>query len=163
MDYSSQITSEEILQNAFRPKDQRHVELPRKLRYPVSFEHYITWADRSGNCRYLVFKKPGTNSLVGMVFQRSRQSESVSATRLCDWCHVYGPGDQIDLLTVSPSSRKTVGQILCVDLSCIEKLEIVAKTSRKGFDDLAQELVARMARFYDEVFTDEGRQYLTKW
>lgn len=151
MDTITTIGSETALLNAFRPRDRKRVELPKKLRFPVSFEHYMTWSESAGNYRYLVFRHSKTQALTGIAFKHSHPGGHVSSTRLCDWCHAYGPADQIDLLTVAPNSKRTVGLYLCVDLSCIQKIELSSKLSRKPFDSLAEELLGKIERFHENI------------
>jgi hypothetical protein len=146
MSHILNFSSESVIKKAFRHRDQKKVILPPKISFPFSSEYYFTWSEPSGVYRYLVIQKP-TGEYVGMIFETCGPGDS-TASRLCDWCHSYGPADQIDLLTVSPSSRRTVGVFLCCDLSCIEKLEV----TRRSFEQHARELCDKILRFYAVTF-----------
>ncbi len=146
----TRILSDRALIKAFRLRDRKHVELPKKFIFPFEFEYYLTWSEPSGAHRYLVF--PHENQLCGIVFKRNHHQKDTQTGRLCDWCHAYGPADQIDLLTIALNSRTTIGVILCLDLSCLQKIEYTIKNSKKTFDQHALELVNRMTHFYRENF-----------
>lgn len=154
LSHVSQVETEQELIKAFRPRDQKNVEPPAKVKYPLSYEYYLTWGDPSGHYRYLVLRRPRDQKLIGMIFKRGQQGSWISATRLCDWCHAFGAADQIDLLTLHPDARKTVGLMLCVDLSCLDKLDTVRTTTRRSFEQMASDLCARMVRCFENNLED---------
>lgn len=147
-----ELKSESELLNLFRPRDRKHIELPKNMQFPIQSEHYIAWSEPSGMHVYLVFNKPKWKSPAGIVFERTNSGNYAGPTNMCDWCHSYGPSDQIGLLSVSVTSRITVGKYLCLDLGCIERLDQAANLSGRSLDKMALRLRERMTTFYDEVF-----------
>lgn len=146
---SFQIASEEDLIQTFRPKDHDLVILPRPLNYPISVEHYVAWGESSGNYTYLVFKRPNWELPRGMVFRRT--NSPLATSNLCDWCHSYGGSDDIGMLSVRVNSKLTVGQYLCVNLDCLEKLETQITSTGKNFDTLAEQVCQKIERFYERT------------
>jgi len=151
-----QISSEEDLRRAFRAKDHKRLELPKGIRFPLNFEHYVAWIAPSGTDRFLVLRDSEQKQLVGMVFKKSHHSHEVGVSRICDWCHAYGSSDQIDLMTVTPTNRRTVGMMLCVNLDCIENLAITSQRSRRSYYELADNLCQKISRFYRETYSSES-------
>lgn len=147
------IRSEDELVNAFRPRDRKHVEIPRYMRFPVAIEHYLAWTEPSGVRIFLLFRKPGTETPIGVAFRRDQQGSAFSPKGVCDWCLHQGPSDEVGLLTATVNSKRRVGVYLCLDLSCLEKLQSVAELTGQDFNALAKRLQARMARFCDEGLT----------
>lgn len=146
---SFQISSEEDLIQTFRPKDHDLVILPRPLTYPLNIQHYIAWGESSGNYTYLVFKRPNWELPRGLVFRRTPTQQTTS--NLCDWCHSYGSTEDIGMLTVRINAELTVGQYLCVNLDCLEKLETQITSTGKNFDTLAEQVCQKIERFYERT------------
>jgi hypothetical protein len=140
------IADEDELRSVFRREIQRPVEVPTTLKFPILAQHYVTWADPSGAYRYLVLKHPVSQRLVGIIFRPTRGGEG---GRMCNWCHSYGAGNEIGLLTTLINNKQTIGVMACLDLDCIDKIEMAGKMSKKPFNLLAEELVGRMLSFYD--------------
>ena len=145
------IKSESDLLRAFRPKDQKSVLPPAQAPYPLEARYYYTWSEPSGVYQYLVFQNEGWESPLGLVFQRNGLGSHSSPAGMCDWCHSYGASDEIGLLTTVLSSRKVGGTYLCLDLSCINKLEAQAALTHKSPEQLAQKLLKRIAAFYEKT------------
>ena len=149
MDY--QIQSEEDLLQTFRPRDRKHVEVPKTMRFPLSLGYYHAWSEPSGVRVYLVLKKPEWKAPIGVSFKRTQQGSSSSLSRMCDWCHSCAPSDQIALLTATVDSRRRVGAILCLDFGCIYKLDMVSRISGMNFEPMARKLQERMAVFCEKA------------
>ena len=143
------VDRERELIEAFRARDQKYVEIPSRARFPLTFENYLTWSEPTGQHQYLVFRKPVTRELAGIVFDRGDAGRHRGITQMCQWCQASGPSDEIDMLTVSVSSRVIVGVVLCIDLSCIDKLQTTGQYSKKTFDQLVDELLTRINRFHE--------------
>lgn len=156
-----EIHSEEDLIEVFRPRDRKHVFLPQNLHFPILIRSYMTWTEPSGVRVYLVFKKPEWNHALGIAFRRDQQGSLPSPTGMCDWCLDYGPSDKIGLLTATVTHKKRIGVNLCLDLSCIRKLETTANLTGQDFDKLVTKLLDKMERFYnDGLQVDDGDIYL---
>ena len=145
------LESEQQLLQAFRPRDRRHVEPPRGVRYPLYVPDYFAWTERSGFHVNLVFARPGSREPVGVAFSRDNQADKGLATRVCDWCHAYGSSMDIGMLCVDVSSKHRVGVLLCLDLRCKEKLETSANLAGKSPVELSHALLERMHRFAHEA------------
>jgi len=143
------IASKEDLLNLFSEKDQAQVLLPKDVPFPIDVPYYFTWSEPSGNYTYLAFKRPNWELPRGLVFRRTR--EAPVRPNACDWCHSYGSSDEIGMMTVSVNSKVTVGQYLCMDLSCLTKLESQVGAAGKNFDTLAEQLCDKIARFYERT------------
>jgi hypothetical protein len=141
------IDSEQSLVTAFRPRDRAHLELP-KLSYPLFVRDYLSWSDPSGTKVFLLFSVT-RGAPTGIAFQRDQGS--VPGARMCEWCHSYGAGDRIGLLTTDVNSRKRVGVSLCLDLSCNVKLEDAANRAGKSSVEASRALIDRIARFAREA------------
>ena len=142
------LASEKALLDAFRPRDRRVVEAPRDTSYPFIVRDYFAWTQRTGGYVYVVICTPN-GAPTGMAFDRSGTGDP-SIAHLCDWCHSYGTGDQIGLLTTDLNSKKRIGVYACLDLSCAKKLEDEA--NRRGVSPLEpiQRVVEKMAKFASE-------------
>lgn len=136
----------------FRSRDQRHIQIPRSMTFPLSFEDYFTWSEPNGIYQYLLFRKNGDGEPVGVVFDRSDAGLLAASAHMCYFCRSFGPGDEIDMLAVTPTSKNVIGIYSCIDLSCDEKLETTAKLSKKSFEKLKEELLERMTIFYESTF-----------
>ena len=151
------IRTAEDLVVTFRERDQKHVILPPGMRFPVALEHYLTWIEPSGVRVYLVFQLPDWKQAVGVVFRRDQQGSSTSPPGLCEWCLSTGPSDQVGLLTATVDSKRRVGLNLCLDLSCLLKLEMVSTLSGIQLPKLTTRLYQQMDRFCREVLGIDGR------
>ena len=89
---------------------------------------------------------------MGLVFRHVSSMIEGATGGICDWCHAYGTSNQIGLLTTSVSSKRTIGMMLCLDLSCGDKIENVPSQSSKSPEIRILETCERMGRFFDETF-----------
>lgn len=144
------IDTDKHLLSAFRNRDLKYLWLPKNMTFPLIFDYYYTWSEPEGNYQYLVFRKPDSSDLVGMIFKRD-QGQQHPTTQMCQWCRSFGPSDTIDMLSISVNAKRLLGVVLCIDLSCLEKLDTVRKFSKKSYGQLAQELVQRMTDFHQHV------------
>lgn len=147
-----EFNNEQDLLNTFRDKDKKFVEIPKTIQFPLALKNYITWSEPGGVRTYLVFKKENWDTPRGIVFKKTHAGNLEVGSRMCDWCHAYGPSDQIGMLTTMVSSKRTVGMLLCLDLSCMQKLEVVSSKSKKSFEKLANDLTQRIGRFFESTF-----------
>lgn len=151
-DFMFDISSEEELLSFFRDRDQKRVILSRDLEFPMRVQYYFTWTESSGVYRYLLFKKPGWETPMGLVFRQGSNTSPEGATGgICDWCHTYGSSNQIGLLTTAVTSKRTVGMMLCLDLSCGEKIENAPSQSGKSPEARIVETCERIGSFFDET------------
>lgn len=148
-EYAFQLQSEAELLETFRLRDRKKVVLPKFLHLPLSVQYYFAWTEPTGLYVYLIFKKAEWEAPKGIVFRRDDKGSSISSARLCEWCHSYGPSDQIGMLSVKLTPRNIVGILLCLNLECLERLETSLNFSKKHFDRLALDVCERIARFYD--------------
>jgi hypothetical protein len=145
------IETEYDLRNAFLLQDRKRLEIPDNLRFPLTFDHYMTWTESTGRYQYLAFRKYGRAELVGMVFDRSGAGQP-GRTQMCSWCQTTGSSDKIDMLSMDITAKVLVGVIVCINLNCLENLETISKLSKKSPERLAQEIVDRMSHFYEQKF-----------
>ena len=150
-DYAFDVSSEDELLGFFRERDESKVIFRSSLELPMRVQYYFTWSDPSGAYRYLIFKKPGWESPRGLVFRTGGSSGDSGTGGICDWCHSYGSSNQIGLLTTSVNSKRTVGMMLCLDLSCGEKIESNPVTTSKDPETRILQVCERMGRFFDEL------------
>lgn len=148
------LRSEADLLATFREKDQDKVVFPKGTSYPFGIQHYFTWTDPSGVYTYLVFKRHDWETPIGLALQRNGEGNSMSPAGMCDWCHHFGPSDQVGLLSVIVNSKIVGGTWLCVDLSCIEKA-LEQSTYGKRSDVMVQKQIkkicSRIGEFYQRV------------
>lgn len=144
------ITEDELLKS-FRPRDRKHVEPPKWMKFPCPLGHYLAWTEPSGVRIFLVFMHPVRKSPIGIAFRRDQQGSLGSAAGVCDWCHDHGPSDRIGLLTATVDSKKRVGVSLCLDLSCVQKLESIANVTGQDLGKMTERLKQRMVRFAEEA------------
>lgn len=149
--YSFSIESEKELLDCFSYKDLKRVVAPLKIKYPVTSQFYYSWTESSGVYMYLVFKQPHWSQPKGFVFNRKQTGSDINNSRMCDWCHYYGPADQVGLVTLKSSSKETLGLFLCLDLSCMEKTETISYLAGKNFEKQSQKLCEKMGEFLDYV------------
>ena len=143
------IETEKQLISAFRPRDRRHLELPRGLQYPLYVPDYFTWTEQSGLRVFLVFARPGSRTPIGIAFRRDAGEKGLAA-RVCDWCHAYGSGLEIGLMVADLNSKHRVGLGLCLDLRCKEKIEQSSNLAGRSPVELSHQLLERMYRFANE-------------
>ncbi len=150
-DYSFEIESETELTSFFRLRDRARVIVRRDLDLPMRVQYYFTWGDPSGAYRYLLLKKPGWENPMGLVFRNRGSSSEAASGSICDWCHAYGSSNQIGLLTAMVSAKRTVGMMLCLDLSCGDKIENNPSSSNKDPETRILQVCEKMGRFFDET------------
>lgn len=138
------IENEADLRDAFRALDRDSVEIPADLKFPLYVRDYLTWRESSGARTYLVFADPDRRTF-GVAF-RSDSPRGI-APHHCEWCHSAGGSSEIGLLTASASDRKRVGLHLCVDLSCLGKMESRANLSGENTRILSRKLSTKMMDF----------------
>lgn len=147
-DYSFEIDSEDDLLKAFSIKDQKKLVLPSKFVYPLRTPYYFTWTSPEGHYVYLVFKKPQWSEPRGAVFRRGKPLAGPTSS-MCDWCHSFGSSDEIGMLLTSLTDRKTIGMMLCLDLTCIDKTETIALIAGKNFERLADKICDDIAVLFE--------------
>jgi hypothetical protein len=150
-DYSFDVSSEDELLECFRPRDRERIIFRNNFDLPMRVQYYFTWSDPSGAYRYLLFKQPGWEKPKGLVFRSGGSSGDAGVGGICDWCHSYGSSNQIGLVTTSVSAKRTIGMMLCLDLSCGDKIENGPSQSSKSTEARILEVCERMGRFYDET------------
>lgn len=150
-DYTFDVASEDELLGFFRKRDESKVVFRNSLELPMRVQYYFTWNDPSGAYRYLIFKKPGWESPRGLVFRAGGSGGDSGTGGICDWCHTYGSSNQIGLLTTAVSSKRTIGMMLCLDLSCGDKIENNPSTTNKDPETRILQVCERMGRFFDET------------
>lgn len=156
-DYTFDITSEDELLHCFRERDQQRVILRRDIELPMRVQYYFTWGESSGVYRYLLFKKPGWETARGVVFRVGPSNSDSASGGICDWCHAYGNSGQVGLLTTAINSKRTVGIMLCRDLSCGDKIENAPSQSSKNPETRILEVCDRIGRFFDETLREADR------
>ncbi|MGZ3770556.1 MAG: FBP domain-containing protein [Bdellovibrio sp.] len=142
------IVSEEELVKSFRLRDQKKLILPNNLQYPLNARSYFSWKESSGTYTYLVFKMPNWDMPRGVVFKRSNPVGELTGG-LCDWCHSYGPSDEIGMLSVTMSSTVSASYFLCQNLNCIEKIEDTSMLSGKSPEKYIAQLYHKMEKFFE--------------
>ena len=156
-DYAFEVSSEDELLGFFRERDRSKVIFRHNLELPMSVQYYFTWSDPSGAYRYLLFKKPGWETPMGVAFRSGASTGDAGTGGICDWCHAYGSSNQIGLLSTAVSAKRTVGMMLCLDLSCGDKIENGPSQSGKDPEARILELCERMGRFFDETLRSSDR------
>lgn len=144
------IGSEQELAEAFRERDQAKLLVPAGLEYPINIRSYFTWKEPSGVYTYLIYKMPNWDMPKGVAFKRTAPSGEQTGG-LCNWCHAYGPSDEIGLLSVTMNSNVTMSYFLCHDLRCIEKIEEAAARSGKSPEKQIDELYFRMGKLFENI------------
>ncbi len=149
------LETDRALIESFRSRERRVIEMPAEITFPLFERDYLAWTETSGARVYLVFAAPGSRRAIGLIFRRD-QSDTGPTSRMCEWCHSYGSGYEVGLLTTDVNSKRRVGVHLCVDLRCKEKLEDAAdRTGRHPLEALKQ-LQERMFRFAHEALGIEA-------
>ena len=142
------LRSDADLLATFRSFDQKSVVLPKWARYPLSIQHYYAWTEPSGVYTYIIFKRVDQEIPQGLMLQKNGAGSSHSPAGMCDWCHTSGTSDEIGLLTTTLTPHSTGGTWLCLDLSCIQKIEERAGVAGKNTDKLTQKLCKKISEFY---------------
>jgi len=149
-------TPEELIRS-FRQRDQKHVQIPKSMPFPLELGNYLAWNEPSGVRVYLVFKKPEWPRPVGVVFRRDQPGGSASPACMCEWCHATGPADEVGLLTVTVNAHRRVGLNLCLNLDCVDKLETSAQLMGQDASKSVEKHRERMAHFCRQVLGLVGR------
>ncbi|PTL84320.1 FBP domain-containing protein [Vitiosangium sp. GDMCC 1.1324] len=150
------IQTEEDLLRAFRPRDRQTVEVPKGTRFPLFVRDYLTWVEPAGTRVFLVLPSPGNSKQpMGIAFRRDSHGGASPSPCMCEWCHSYGPANEIGMLTTDVNSKRRVGVSLCLDLRCKEKLETAADLSGRNSRDLTKVLMERMHHFAREALRIE--------
>lgn len=150
-DFIFDVSSLSELLSFFRERDRSRVIVRHDLELSMRVQYYFTWSDPSGAYRYLLFKKPGWEVPMGLVFRSGGTHAEAATGGICDWCHTYGSSNQIGLLTTAVNAKRTVGMMLCLDLSCGDKIENGPSQSSKDPEARILEVCERMGRFFDET------------
>lgn len=140
------LRSEKELVDSFFPKDQKRLELPKDVKFPLVVRDYFAWTDSSNGKVFLVFAEPDVKKPIGVMFEKGWSSGGAPAS-ICEWCHSYGSGGQIGLLTLEASSKRRVGAHLCLDLSCHDKIESNLSLTPMGVQSRKRHVVESMSRF----------------
>lgn len=144
------IESEKEFVQAFRLRDQKKLLSPEGLPFPLRIRSYLTWQEPSGVYTYLVFKMPNWDLPRGVVFKRMSPSGDPIGG-LCNWCHAYGPSDEIGMLSVAMSSNVSLSYYLCQDLRCIEKIEETCARTGKNPEKYIANLYYRMEKLFENI------------
>lgn len=139
------IESEKELRDCFRPIDRDAIELTSEMKFPIYVRDYLSWVEPSGARTYLVYESPDSEKTFGIAFKRNPGRPS--PTNFCEWCHSVGASSEIGLLSADASDRRRVGINLCLDLSCVSKLEARSSLTGENSRHLARELVAKFSDF----------------
>jgi hypothetical protein len=143
------ILTEADLLSAFRPRDRKHVELPKDFRFPHFVRDYLAWCDPTLTRTFLVLVEPRSQRPMGITFRRDQKGDN-PVGHMCDWCHTSGSCTEIGLITAEASSKRVVGVNACLDLRCGEKIETAANLAGKNGRELQNRLMERMVRFARE-------------
>lgn len=143
------IANEQELLKAFRPAERDQVVLRPLMRFPLELRPYLAWTEPGGYRVFLVFKKPGWKSPLGVVLTHETGSFT-SPPNVCEWCRHHGPSDEVGLLTAMIHPRRWGGITLCQDLSCFEKLEVQAVENGQDLKVLVRRLLDHMEKFCRE-------------
>jgi hypothetical protein len=139
------LRSEKDLVEAFFPRDQKRLELPKGVKYPLVVRDYLAWSDPASPRVHLVFTEPGARHPIGLVFDRDRSGASQGS--MCEWCHSFGSSAEIGLLMLTVSDNRRVGIHLCRDLSCRDKIEQNLSLSPVSAHTRQKRVLSEMSRF----------------
>ena len=139
------LTSEAQLRDCFRPKDRDVVELSSDLKFPMLVRDSVSWLHPGGGHVFLVFAVPN-GTPTGIAFQ-SNGGTSAAIGQMCDWCHSWGSGSEVALLTTRLNANKRVGVHVCSDLSCRRKIEDEANRAGRSPLPALRDLVDRIGQF----------------
>jgi FBP C-terminal treble-clef zinc-finger len=140
------LNDQQELTRAFRPRDQRGLELPGDLSFPKFVRNYLAWVDEAGARTFVVFQNEAGQTL-GLAFRRD-QDKSGGASQLCGWCHTVSP--DVGLITTDKNSKRRVGVLVCRDLSCAAKLDEAADLAGTSSVEPKRRQLERMRRFARE-------------
>jgi hypothetical protein len=143
------LQSEKELVDCFFSQDQKKLDLPKGVKYPLVVRDYFAWSDTSSHRVNVVFSEPDVRKPIGVVFERDRSGGAVAA--ICDWCHSFGSSNQIGLMMVEASAKRRVGVHLCLDLSCREKIESDLSLSPVAAQQRIRRVVERMSQFVRRI------------
>lgn len=141
------IDSEKALIKAFRPRDQRALELPVGIKYPLVVRSYFAWVEPTGVRTFVIFEHESGRPL-GIAFRRDQDKSAGAAGKLCDWCHSVG--EDVQLLTVDKNSKRRLGVLLCRDLNCASKLDEAADLTGTSSVEPKRRHLERMRLFARE-------------
>ena len=144
------LDSDQMLLDAFRPKDRQLVEPPPAVKLPLFVRTYLSWKQPAGSYVYLVFAVPG-GVPTGIVFDSNTGGAEPMHPSMCDWCHCSGRGTEIGLLTTRLNRSEKVGVLVCSDLGCKDKLEDECNRTGKNVVVAMEKLVGRIARFANQA------------
>jgi hypothetical protein len=140
------LDSEQALTDAFRPRDQRVLELPPDLTFPRFVRNYLAWVDQTGVRTFVVFQDDLGGTL-GITFRRDQESAG-GGSQLCAWCHCVS--SEVGLLMTDKNSRRRVGVLVCRDLGCAARLDEAADLAGTSAVEPKRRQLERMRRFARE-------------
>jgi hypothetical protein len=143
------LDTEQQLLDTFRPKDAQLVQLVPEVMPPKFVRSYLAWKHPAGNYVFLVFAVPN-GTPTGIVFE-SNGGTSAAVPSMCDWCHCYGIGAKVAMLTARLNAKKRVGVYVCSDLSCQQKLEDEADRAGRSVVPDLEKLIERMGKFASDA------------
>lgn len=139
------LSSEAALRACFRPKDADIFEPSTTMTFPLLVRDYVAWTHPAGGRVYLVFALPG-GTPTGLVFQ-SNGGPTAGVGQMCDWCHAWGAGSEVALLTTRLNASRRIGVHVCSDLSCRRKVEDEANRAGRSPLPALRQLVERIGQF----------------
>jgi hypothetical protein len=143
------IESEKDLVNAFRPRDRKVLELPPAVTYPLFVRDYHAWLEPTGQRVFIVLQDPASERPLGIAFRRDPSGAGTS--RLCEWCHSWGNGEEIGLLSTEKSSKRIVGIGLCLDLRCSDKIQQMSDLAGRSAVEPRKRMLERIQKFAREA------------
>lgn len=143
------LVDEAALTTAFRPKDQKHLELTKDIVFPLVVKDYFAWLHPAGGRVFVVFATPG-GVPTGIVFD-SNGGSGPSSLAMCSWCHCSSAGTGVGLLTATVTGKRRVGVNVCSDLSCKDKLEQQANLGGASVRPAMEKMVSRMGQFAQDA------------
>ncbi|MGV3619166.1 MAG: FBP domain-containing protein [Archangium sp.] len=139
------LDSEQALIATFRTRDQKLVELPADLKFPLIVRDLFTWAHPAGGRLYLLFS-PEKGLPTGIVFD-SNGGSGAQVPQMCSWCHSPVQGSPVAMLVTTNGSKKRVGVLVCGDLACRRHVEDDCNRAGRNVQDALKVLVSRVAAF----------------
>lgn len=136
----------------FKKQDQGNVVLPKRTRYPLAIEYYHAWTEPSGVYTYLTFKKSNWEIPRSIVFSRNGAGHASSPAGMCDWCHTSGASDEIGLLTTTLTPHSSGGTWLCLDLTCLLKIEEQTGLAGKSAEKRIDTLMKKIGNFFERAY-----------
>lgn len=129
----------------FRTRDQKLVELPADLTFPLILRDYVAWKHPGGGRLFIVFS-PENGLPTGVVFD-SHGASHAQVPQMCSWCHSLAQGNSVSMLMATQSAKKRVGVFVCGDLGCKQRVEEDCNRAGKNVQAAMKALVARVAAF----------------